>query len=78
MICGVTAAWLASVIVTEIRPRPSFWASLTPPSSLWPSLRTMTASVCGPSVRSAVGIVNVAVPVVGGEDWPLARTFWPR
>ena len=47
--------------LTEMRPRPSFCASLTPPSSLCPSLRTMTASVCGPAgAQSRVGMVNVA------------------
>ena len=53
--------------VAEIRPRPSLCASLTPPSSLCPSLRTMMASTCWPDFCSAGGTLNVAVPVVAGE-----------
>jgi len=53
-------------------------ASLTPPSSLCESLRTMTESTCGALVRSEVGTVNVAVPVVAGALTPVGSTFWPR
>src|SRR5262249_38537696 len=75
---AVTAAPAVLVIVAQIRPRPSFWASLTPPSSLWEALRPLTEIACPAAVRCAVGTVKLTVPVVAGVVVPVASTFWPR
>src|SRR3954465_1615840 len=57
---------VGSVTEVEISPRPSFCASLTPPSWLCPSLRTITESTWLPPTRSAEGTAKEAVPVVVG------------
>src|SRR5512142_2238658 len=75
---GVTAVPSVALSVAAIRPRPSFCASLTAPSSLCESSRTITDTSCGPGVARPAGSVNVAVPVVGGALTPVGSTFCPR
>src|SRR3954453_11716980 len=52
---------LEPVKVAAVSPRAFLNASLAPPSSSWPIMFTITASLCGPAVRSAAGMSNVAV-----------------
>ena len=49
------------VNVAAVRPRAFLNESPAPPSSSWPIMLTITASLCGLPSRRAAGMSNVAV-----------------